>query len=107
MSARESNITMPAGFDFETVAASQTDQVMGAVGAVGDRIERLIITSNTAASATVTLKDGAGASMPLLVGSATTPLGVFTVQLGIYSVNGAWLVTTGAGATVVAIGRFT
>lgn len=102
----ESNITTPAAFDYETVAASQTGQVLGATGALGDRIERLIITSNTVANATVTLLDGA-TSIPLLVGSATTPAGVFTVALGLISVSGAWSITTGAGATVVAIGRFT
>lgn len=103
---QENNITTPAGFEYETVAASQTAQVLGTTGAAGDRIERLIITSNTAATATVSLLDGV-TSIPLLVGAATTPLGVFTVHLGIYSTTGAWSVTTGAGATVIAVGRFT
>lgn len=107
MAITEHNIVTQASFEYETVAASQTDQVLGTTGAAGDRIERLVITSNTAATATVTLKDGAGATFPLLVGAATTPLGVFTVHLGLNSVSGAWTVTTGAGATVVAIGRFT
>lgn len=106
MAIQECNITTPAGFEYETVAASQTGQTLGTTGATGDRIERLIITSNTAASATVTLIDGS-TSIPILVGSATTPLGVFTVDLGLYSQTGAWSITTGAGATVVAIGRFT
>ena len=105
MSNKESNIVSQSGFEYETVAASQTGQVIGAVGAAGDRMERLVITSNTAATATVTLIDGA-TSIPILVGSATTPLGVFTVWLGVYSQSGAWSITTGAGATVVAIGRF-
>ena len=105
MSNKESNIVTPGGFEYETVAASQTGQVLGTVGSVGDRIERLVITSNTAATATVTLIDGA-TSIPILVGAATTPLGIFTVWLGIYSATGAWSITTGAGATVVAIGRF-
>lgn len=106
MTISEANIVTQAGFDYETVAASQTDQVIGATGAKGDRMERIIITSNTAATATVTLKDGA-VSIPLLVGSATTPAGVFTVDLGLISLTGAWSITTGAGATAVAIGRFT
>lgn len=105
MSNKESNIVTASGFEYETVAASQTGQVIGVTGGIGDRMERLVITSNTAATATVTLIDGA-TSIPILVGSATTPLGVFTVDLGLYSTTGAWSITTGAGATVVAIGKF-
>lgn len=106
MAIQENNVVTEVGFEYETVAASQTGQVIGTTGAAGDRMERLIITSNTAASATVTLIDGS-TSIPILVGSATTPLGVFTVHLGLYSQTGAWSITTGAGATVIAIGRFT
>ena len=36
-----SNIT-PTGMDYETVAASQTAQVLGPTGALGDHIARLI-----------------------------------------------------------------
>ena len=105
MAIFEGNIFTQCSYDYETVAASQTGQVLGTTGAIGDRIERVIITSNTAATATVSLLDGA-TSIPLLVGAATTPLGIVTVDLGLMSVSGAWSITTGAGATVVAIGRF-
>lgn len=99
----ESNIATPAGFDYETVAASQTGQVLGTTGAVRDRIERLIITVATSATGTVDLLDDE-TSIPIT--AANTPIGVYVVDLGIYSVEGAWSVTTGAGATVIAIGRF-
>ena len=36
---------------YETVAASQTDQVMGGTGAIGDVFHRIIITVATAATA--------------------------------------------------------
>ncbi|MBK8772515.1 MAG: hypothetical protein IPM06_19115 [Rhizobiales bacterium] len=92
------------GEDYETVAASQTDQVLGTTGSVGDFLGRLIITASTAATATVSIKDGSGSAIPIC--PALAAAGVFVVELGIRSTSGAWKVTTGAGATVVAIGKF-
>ena len=99
----DNNVVSPAVFDYETVAASQTAQVLGGTGATGDRIERLIISVATAATSTVTLLDG---STSIVITAANTPIGVYTVQLGMYSTTGPWKITTGAGATVIAIGRF-
>lgn len=95
------------GVQYETVAASQTDQVIGATGGLNDHLARLIITVNTAATSAVSIKDGtAGAVIPIV--PATTPIGVYVVELGLDSVAaGGWRVTTGAGSTVVAIGEFT
>lgn len=90
---------------YETVAASQTTQALGATGAKGDYIERLIVTVATAATGTVTLTDTGGSA--IVITAANTPIGVYTVTLGLKSISGAWSVTTGAGATVLAIGSFT
>lgn len=91
-------------YEYETVAASQTAQIIGVTGASGDYIHRLIVSVATAATGTVTLLDNA-TSIPIT--PANTPIGVYTVDLGMTSVSGAWKVTTGAGATVIAVGRFT
>ena len=95
-------------FDFntmyETVAASQSDQVLGVTGATGDLLERLIVTVATAASGTVSIKDGSGSAIPIT--AANTPIGVYSVEIGARSSAGAWKVTTGAGATVIAVGEF-
>ncbi len=91
------------GEDYETVAASQTAQVLGTTGSVGDFLGRLIITVGTAATSTVTLLDNA-ASIPIM--AANTAIGVYVVEIGARSVSGAWKITTGAGATVVAVGKF-
>lgn len=91
-------------FSYETVAASQTDQVLGTVGAAGDLLHRLVVTVATAATSTVSVKDGAGAAIPIV--AANTPIGVYSVELNTRSLVGAWSVTTGAGATVVAVGDF-
>ena len=90
---------------YETVAASQTDQALGATGAKGDWLERLVITVATAATGTVSIKDGSGSAIP--VTAANTPIGVYSVTIGLKSAAGAWSVSTGAGATVVAVGSFT
>lgn len=89
---------------YETVAASQTDQALGATGKTGDYLERLIITVATSATGTVDLQDGAGTAFAIT--AANTPIGVYIVEFGARSTAGAWSVTTGAGATVVAIGLF-
>jgi hypothetical protein len=91
------------GSDYETVAASQTAQVLGTAGSVGDFIGRLIITVGTAATGTVALLDNA-TSIPIT--AANTPIGVYTVEIGARSVSGPWKITTGAGATVLAVGKF-
>lgn len=89
---------------YETVAANLTDQALGATGKAGDYLERLIITVATAATGTVDLQDGDGTAFAIT--AANTPIGVYTVEIGARSTGGAWKVTTGAGATVVAIGMF-
>jgi len=89
---------------YETVAAAQSDQALGATGKTGDTIVRLVITVATAATGTVSVKDGAGSAIPITV--ANTPIGVYVVDLDAKSTGGAWSVTTGAGATVVAVGSF-
>jgi hypothetical protein len=43
----------PYRFQYETVAASQTNQVLGGTGAIGDYLHRVIVVVNTAATSTV------------------------------------------------------
>jgi ABC-type thiamine transport system ATPase subunit len=99
-----SGVNQPFGTMYETVAASQTAQVLGTTGAAGDTLMRLIVTVTIAATGAVSLLDGA-TSYALV--AATTPVGVYVVEINATSVNGAWKVTTGAGATVMAVGNFT
>ena len=99
-----SGVNQPFGTFYETVAASQTAQVLGVTGAAGDTLMRLIISVGVSLTGTVTLLDGATSYVLL---PASTPLGVFTIEINAVSVNGAWKITTGAGATVMAVGNFT
>lgn len=94
---------------YEAVAVSQTDQVIGLTGKAGDLLERIIVTVATSATGTVSIKDGAaGSAIPIT--AANTPIGVYSVIIGARAAtaaNGGWRITTGAGATAIAVGNFT
>jgi hypothetical protein len=94
---------------YETVAASQTAQVLGATGATGDYIAGLLVIPATTAAGAVSVLDGS-TSISVFAGGGTTPLTSlipFFIPLGLTSVSGAWKVTTGANVSVIGIGRFT
>ena len=94
--------------NYETVAASQTAQVLGLNGAQGDYLQRLIIVPSSLSPGVVTILDNA-TSINVLPGGASslTELKPITVEIGAYSVSGAWKVTTGANVSVIAVGTFT
>lgn len=95
---------------YETVAASQTDQVLGVGGSAGDFLDTLTIVVTTAATAAVSLKDGAisvPASGGIFPNSPGGGVGTYPLQVKLRSQTGAWKVTTGAGCAVVASGTFT
>ena len=93
--------------EYETVAASQTDQVMGATGKIGDYIEGLIIVVSTAATAQVQIKDGAGSAITVFPNSPGGGVGTYNVALGMRATGAGWKITTGAGCSVIAVGNFT
>lgn len=98
-----------AGLEYEAVAASQTNQVIGATGAAGDYMSHVIVSPATAGCGVVTIYDNATAlvSFP---GGGTTALSnliPFVIPVGIISTSGAWKITTGANVSCVAVGNFT
>lgn len=92
------------GSDYETIAASQTDQVLGTAGASNDFLARLILNVITVATASVTITDGTTAIV--IQTAASARLGAQTVELGLRAKTGPWKVTTGAGVTAIAVGQF-
>ena len=100
-----SGIERDYGYQYETVAASQTAQVLGGAGKAGDYLHRLIVTVNTAATSTVTLTDGVTA-IPIVPANVGSGVGVLNIELNMASLTTGWKVTTGAGVTVVAVGQF-
>ena len=89
---------------YEHVAASQTAQVLGTTGAKGDYLHRLVITVSATATSTVSLLDNT--TSHVLV-AANTAIGVYSIEMNTFSKTGAWSVTTGVGAEVIAMGNFT
>jgi hypothetical protein len=92
--------------EYETVAASATDQVLGSAGATGDRIAGLLINPATTTPGDVTLKDGSTVIYTWSPGTLTDK-STKVIGLGIKSVSGAFKITTGANVSVIAVGDFT
>lgn len=95
--------------EYETVAASQTDQVIGPTGATGDYLAGVLIVPATTSPGAVSIKDGAGSSITIFTGGAASVSNLvpFFVPLGIRSTSGAWKVTTGASVSAIGVGNFT
>jgi hypothetical protein len=94
-----------AGMGYETVAASQTDQVLGGAGAAGDYLSHIVIEPATTAAGTCLVKDGASTIYTFTTGTLAD-LSPKTVPFGIFS-TGALSVTTGANVAIIAVGNFT
>lgn len=96
------------GASYETVAASQTDQALGATGATGDYLLGVLIVPATTSPGAVSIKDGGGSSITVFTGGASSvsKLVPFMVPIGAVSAAGAWSVTTGANVSAIAVGKF-
>lgn len=96
------------GTEYETVAASQTAQVLGGAGAIGDLLNGLLVIPANLNPGAVTILDNA-TSITVFAGGTASVGGLipFFIPLGVKSVSGAWKVTTGADVSVVAVGNFT
>jgi hypothetical protein len=91
---------------YETVAASQTDQVLGGAGAAGDFLDTLTLVVSTAATAATSIKDGS-ISIAVFPNSPGGGVGTYVLRLQARSQTGPWKVTTGAGVAAIATGTFT
>lgn len=94
-----------AGWQYETIAASQTAQVLGVAGKIGDQLVGLLIIPATTGAGTISILDNA-TSITVFVSGTLADLTPIYLPLNILSVSGAWKVTTGANVSAVAIGRF-
>lgn len=95
-----------AGLKYETVAAGQTAQAMGATGSKGDYLSHVIFQPTTLAPGTCTVSDDSGVVYTFTTGSLVD-LRPIVVPFALFSVNGAWKITTGANITATAVGDFT
>ncbi len=94
--------------DYETVAASQSDQALGGTGATGDLLKHVLIVPATTSPGAVSIKDGGGSAITVFTGGASsvTSLVPFMVPVMAFSTGGAWSVTTGANVSAIAVGSF-
>lgn len=106
MATKQTNMPVEiGGSEYETVAVSQTDQVLGGVGAKGDFLAALIIETIAAPTASVTLTDGTTAIV-IQTANAALAVGPKRIEIGARAKTGPWKISTGAGATVIAVGQF-
>ena len=104
-----SGVSYPYRYQYEHVVASQSAQVLGATGAKGDYLHRLICTVTTSATGNVVIVDGSGTGIlthTVLPALAGTGVNVYNIEVNAVSADGAWKVTTGAGVEVMAVGIF-
>lgn len=96
------------GSEYETVAASQTAQTLGATGGTGDFISKVLVVPATTSPGNVLLLDNA-TSITVFAGGtgSVSNLVPFVIDLGMTSVSGAWKITTGANVSCIGIGNFT
>lgn len=96
-----------SALDYETVAASQTAQVLGTVGAIGDVLAGILVVPATTSPGNVLLLDNA-TSITVFTGGASSvaDLKPFWIPLGIKSVSGPLKITTGANVSCIAVGSF-
>ena len=100
------------GSTYNTIAASQTAQVLsatsgGTTGATGDYLSFCEVFPTTTSPGVVTILDNATSVFAFPGGaSSLSNLVPFPIPVGALSVSGAWKITTGAGLSVVCVGRF-
>jgi hypothetical protein len=93
--------------EYETVAAGQTAQTLGATGATGDFISGILVVPATTSPGNVLLLDNA-TSITVFTGGASSVSNLvpFFIPLGMISVSGAWKITTGSNVSCIGIGNF-
>lgn len=105
MMAQIASTTMNFANMYETVAASQTAQVLGPNGATGDYIQGILVIPATTGAGAIALLDGS-TSISVFATGTLSDLTPFYIPLGINSVSGAWKLTTGANVSCIGIGKF-
>lgn len=108
MTSQLSQLPKVLDSDYETVAASQTNQVLGPTGATGDYIDHVLVVPATTSPGNVILLDNA-TSITIFTGGtdSVSNLVPFAIPLGMTSVSGSWRLTTGANVSAIGVGSFT
>ena len=97
------------GTKFEACPAG-SPTTLGSTGAAGDILSSVLIIPASLSPGAVQIQDGAGGTpITIFPGGANSvgSLVPFSVPLGLKSVTGAWIVTTGANVSALGTGNFT
>ena len=104
---QNANVTIdPPNRQLIIANATNTPLAQSGLGAIGDYISHLVCVVATAATAQVQVKDGSGTAFTVLPNSPGGGIGTYTIPSLGPSLLGAWQISTGAGVTVIARGRF-
>lgn len=104
---QKANVTIdPPSRQVIAPSATNTPLAQSGLGAIGDYISHLICVVDTAATAQVQVKDGSGTAFTVLPNSPGGGIGTYVIPSLGASLLGAWQISTGAGVTVIARGRF-
>ena len=98
------------GVDYRTVAASQTDHILGSTGAQHDYLAGLLVVPATTSPGAVSIKDASGTAITVFAGGSLSNLVPFVIPIGAKctgSTSPGWKVTTGANVSLLAVGDFT
>lgn len=99
--------TQPLNGEYELIAASDTDEPVGATGAAGDYLDHCTLMVATAAQSATVIEDGASTAVYTFATSPGGGIGTYEINVGARSVTGGWTITTGSGVTVICVGDFT
>ena len=104
---QSANVTIdPPARQVIAPSATNTPLAQSGLGAIGDYISHLVCVVATAATAQVQIKDGSGTAVTVLPNSPGGGIGTYVIPSLGASLLGAWQISTGAGVTVIARGRF-
>jgi hypothetical protein len=99
--------TVEGPYEFEEIAASATDQSMGANGSTGDYLAFCVFTT-TSTTATGLIEDGTNTAfdnIPVL--GTGSPIGIYYIPVFAQATTAAgWEITTTGTATAYCAGRF-
>lgn len=105
------NGVVGAGVLYETIAASQTAQVMGGTGATGDYLSHCVLYPTSTSPGVLTVFDNTSTAANNVIAfaggsSSLSNLVPFAIPVGAVSLNGPWKVTTGANMVATCHGKF-
>lgn len=95
--------------NYEVVGASDTDEILGSTGAIGDTIDMLVVIPTATSLGAISIEDGSTNIEVYHGGTVGADLLPFHIVLGGIAATTAtgWELTTGANMRVIAIGKQT